>query len=210
MGNWYIRYAIWSNSLLLLNLWEFFTLDNRKMNKNLTQSQPRNDKSYIPFHVTFSRFRMSMKLAVNNRNMNKYLTQSHSKCHMWDMTFPNVNAFLVPIVWEVCTVNNMKMNKCLTKSHSQIDMSFNCCHFTLFSRQRLRSLRNKEKEEDRILDSLNQNMVHRACLFKVLLFTAQCIRSLHCTVNNKKKKLYLTESHWETDISDTPFEVTHT
>ena len=58
------------------------------------------------------------------------------------------------------------------------------------------------------LDSLNQKMVYQACLFKLLLFAAQCIRNLHCTVNTMKMKPYLTQSHCETDKSDKPFEVT--
>ena len=84
------------------------------------------------------------------------------------------------------------------KCQSKFDMSDMSCHFTPSS-----------CPTSKKLVEWNQKLVHEACLFKVLLFTAQCIRSLHCTVNNKKMKPYLTQFHWETDILETPFEVTH-
>ena len=101
------------------------------------------------------------------------------------------------------------MNKCLTQSPSKTDMPDVSCFLLLSLAQRLRSSRNKEKEDDRRFDSLNRKLIYQACFFKVLPFAAQGIRSFHCTVNNKKTKPYLTESHWATDISYTPFEVTH-
>ena len=114
LGTWYIRYAIWSNSLLLRNVWEVCTLDNRKRNRNLTQSQSRNDKSDMPPHVTFSCFLMYEVRSKQQEHEQVPDTVSFWKWYV-RYDFSNVNALLVHNVWEVCTVNNRKMNKYLTQ-----------------------------------------------------------------------------------------------
>ena len=143
----------------------------------------------MPFHVTFSCFPLSMKIAETNRKMNKYLTQDHEKTDVF-----TCYSFLLPNVWEVWPVNNRKLNKCLTSLIQNLIKSDMSCHFTPFSFPMFKKLAEQRKENDQKLDSLNQKLVYQACLFKLLLFAAQCIRNLHCTLNTRKMNPYLTHS----------------